>query len=153
MDKIKAIQIIEKYKCVSRLLGLHEDEHILDEIEKSITNYNENASVSNNSDAQKKNKYGEADFQNIISSSVVDLSPYEINSQIILNKEKIPDYWHSLSEEEKNSFTIFELNIILYLLSNQYNKYQKKDKKRILSLISTVVKDKRMSTSYDNIIV
>ncbi len=149
MDKLQAVKILEKYKGVSRLLGLQEDEFVLDDIVNFITRDNMKSSLNDT----KKVTYGEDDFQKIITNDNVDLSAYNIDEQILLSKDKLWDFWYSLDDEKKSKFTIFELNIILYLISNQYNKYQKKDKKRILSIINSVVKDKRMDNSYSNIIV
>lgn len=153
MDKIKAIQIIEKYKGVGRLLGVVDDEAILDEIIQMIDNLTENQSIPNNANAKTKGKYGESEYQRIISEENTDLSEYYIAPSIISRREDIQDYWHSLKDEEKSEFTIFELNIILHLISKQYKKYQKKDKKRIITMVNNAVKDKRMKDSYDNIVV
>lgn len=153
MDKLKAIQVIEKYKSVSRLMGITEDEGILEEIIKLIDT-DTVPKMSNSVEKEKgKKNYGEVDFQSIISDENTDIQNYEINPDIKLNKDKIVDYWYSIEHDKKNKFTIFELNIILFIISNQYVKYQKKDKKRIITLIDNVVKDKRMGDSYNNIIV
>lgn len=53
-----------------------------------------------------------------------------------------------MTEEDKSKFTIFELNVILYLISAQYNKYQKKDKQKIIRFIDQVVREKRLEDSY-----
>ena len=154
MDVVKATKTIEKYKDISRLLGIHEDEAVFDEIIYYISNgTNAGYSMITNSKQNNKGKSGEADFQTIISNDDVDFSAYSIDNLIISNRGNILDFWHSLDKEEKNNFTIFELNIILYFISDQYTKYQKKDKNRIVTMINTVVKDKKMDNAYKNLIV
>ncbi|MFW6680335.1 hypothetical protein ACOAOT_22205 [Lacrimispora sp. AGF001] len=151
MDRLQAVKVLEKYKGVSRLLGLQEDESVLDDLVNFITeNYTKSFTSDND---MKKSKFGDKDFQAITANDDIDLSIYDIDEQILLNRENLWDFWYSLDDDKKNKFTIFELNIILYFISNQYNKYQKKDKKRIISIINNVVKDKRMDNSYSNIIV
>lgn len=150
MDKYKAIRLIEKYKNVSQVLGLREDEKIIEDIINLISKYDENNLISKN---MKKSKCGESDFYNIVSNDFDHLSDYGLNEDITSNIDKMLEYWDSLNEESKKNFTIFELNIILYLISNQYNKYQKKDKQKIQHFIDNVVRDKKMEGSYKNIIV
>lgn len=152
MDRLKAIQVIEKYKGVGRLLGINDDEVILDEIIHFIDDSTGSSKDEKNS-SLGKNKYGESSFYEMISSEELDLSAYKIAPGIVSQKDRIADYWHSLSDEEKGGFTIFELNVILFLISNQYNKYQKKDKKRIIGIVNSVSKEKRMESSYNNIVV
>lgn len=60
-------------------------------------------------------------------------------------------FWSSLVEKDKNKFTIFELNAILYLVSPQYNKYQKKDKQKIIRFIDQVVREMKLENSYKTI--
>lgn len=146
MDKFKAICLIERYRNVSKVLGLHEDEKMLDDIIDLLSKYDE-GSVS----GKKKSKYGETDFYNIVSEGCKDLGEYGLNEMIVLNKDKMLEFWDSLDEENKKDFTIFELNIILYLISDQYNKYQKKDKQKVQNFIDSVVRDKKMEESYKNI--
>lgn len=78
---------------------------------------------------------GEADFQKMISEVSTDLSKYELSDSIVSNRENMMLFWSSLVEEDKNKFTIFELNAILYLVSPQYNKYQKKISKKSSALL------------------
>jgi len=154
MDAVKATKTIEKYKDISRLLGIHEDEAVFNEIIHYISNgTNAGYSVMTTTKQNNKGKNVEADFQMIISNDNVDFSVYSIDSRIISNRGGILDFWCSLSKEEKNKFTIFELNIILYFISEQYTKYQKKDKSKIVTMINTVVKDKKMDNAYKNIVV
>ena|GEM_PF-2274808 len=157
LDKVKAaIQVTKKYKNISSSLGLTNDERIFNYILNHFLNLIEPVEGNNHSvqtKVQKRNKYGEMEFQSILSNEPIDISGYDLDVRIQNNKDKIIDFWYSLSDDEKNDFTIFELNVILYLISKEYNKYQKKDKKGILSLINTVVKNKRMDNSYNNIIV
>ena len=153
MDAVNVIKTIEKHKAISRQFKAKEDEIIFDYLIDLVKSKDSRLLPEKKSNERSKGKYNEVDFQVIVSNENVDLSPYAIDSQILSNKDKIVDFWCSLNEVERNNFTIFELNIILYLISNHYNKYQKKDKKRIISTINTVVKAKRMENSYKNIVV
>ena len=81
----------------------------------------------------------------------MNLSKYELSDSIVTSKENMIPFWCSLTETDKSKFTIFELNVILYLLSSQYNKYQKKDKQRIIRFINQVVREKRQEDSYRRI--
>lgn len=145
LDKIKLIQLLEKYKKVSQTLGLTEDEALIEELAEIVTEY---AGTAGKTRDTKKNKLGEADFQQLISTGQTDLSTYELNSNILSNKENMADFWSSLAEEDKSKFTIFELNVILYLISAQFNKYQKKDKQKIIRFVDHVVRDIKMEDSY-----
>ena len=87
----------------------------------------------------------------MISDRLTDLSMYELNDSIITNRENMISFWSSLAEADKSNFTIFELNAILYLISPQYNKYQKKDKQKIIRFINQVVREKRQEDSYREI--
>ena len=153
MDKARALQHIEKYKSISQSLGLKSDEDVWDEITDFISSSINVKSSNGSTNGLKKGKYGESDFHTITSNENIDLSTYGIDEKILSHKDDILDFWHSLDSEQRNGFTIFELNIILFLISPHYNKYQKKEKKRILSLVDSAVKDKRLNSSYDKIIV
>ncbi|MDR1060123.1 MAG: hypothetical protein LBL83_02665 [Clostridiales bacterium] len=155
MDKAKAIQAIERHINASCSLGLKDDEAIFTDILNFIksSKSSENANISVYPDRQKRNKYGEADFQAIASDEIADISAYDIDARVVANKDNALNFWCLLNDEERCGFTIFELNVILYLISRRYNKYQKKDKKRIISIINAVAKNKRMADSYKNIVV
>jgi len=148
MNKYKAIQVMERYKNISRILNVREDEQVIDDIIEVLSKYDDNLTKTRGA---KKTKAGEEDFYHLVSKEDQDLSEYGLSDTILSNKETMLEFWDSLSEEEKADYTIFELNVILYLISNQYNKYQKKDRKKIQSFIDTVVRDKKMESSYQNI--
>ena len=129
-------------------MGQKEDEELIEELIDMVKQYDENAGKEKSA---KQRKLGETDFQHIISSEQADLSKYELNDSIMSNKENMAPFWSSLAEEDKNKFSIFELNVILYLISAQYNKYQKKDKQKIIRFIDQVVREKKMENSYKTI--
>lgn len=144
------IDLLTKYKKISQVLGLIDDEKQFNELIELIRK-NDVDVKSASSQNLRKGKYTEKDFEEIVSShEKIDLSKYDIDDQI-KSTQDILGFWHSLSIEEMEKFTIFELNLILYLLSNHFNKYQKKDKKKIISFISNFVKSKRMDESYNNL--
>ena len=145
MDRIKAIRLLEKYKSISRILGLPEDEELLDELVNMVDKYDRSVEKERSA---KKNRWGENDFQHMISEEQTDLTRYELNDSITSNRENMVSFWSTLTEEDKSKFTIFELNVILYLISAQYNKYQKKDKQKIIRFIDQVVREKRLEDSY-----
>lgn len=147
MDKIRIIRLLEKYKNVSQIMGQKEDEELIEQVVNIVKKYDDNAGKKN----VKQSKLGESDFQHIISGEQVDLSKYELNDSIMSNQGNMVPFWSSLTEEDKNKFTIFELNVILYLISAQYNKYQKKDKQKIIRFIDQVVTEKKMENSYKTI--
>lgn len=148
MDKVNAIRLLEKYKNISQILGLREDEELLDELIDMVDKYD--GSIEKEI-VTKKSRRGEADFQQMISEKLTDLSKYELNDSIVTNRENMISFWGSLAEADKSNFTIFELNTILYLISPQYNKYQKKDKQKIIRFINQVVREKRQEDSYRGI--
>jgi hypothetical protein len=156
MDIKKAISLLEKYKRVSELLGLSEDTKLLSELVEELDARGKSGlkagANSRKNQLPKKNKPGEKEFIKIVSfPENLELEQYDLNDQIISNAGNLVEYWNSLNNEQHEHFTIFELNLILFLISNQYNKYQKKDKKKIISLVSNVVKIKRMDSAYSNI--
>ena len=148
MDKVRIIRLLEKYKNVSQIMGQKEDEELIEELMDMVKQYDENTGKEKRA---KQSKLGEPDFQHIISAEQADLSKYELNDSIMSNKENMAPFWSSLTEEDKNKFSIFELNVILYLISAQYNKYQKKDKQKIIRFIDQVVREKKMENSYKTI--
>ena len=148
MDKVKVIHLLEKYKSISQILGLQEDAELLDELMNMLDKYDNGIEKEK---VTKKNRWGEADFQKMISEVSTDLSKYELSDSIVSNRENMMLFWSSLVEEDKNKFTIFELNAILYLVSPQYNKYQKKDKQKIIRFIDHVVREKKLENSYKTI--
>ena len=148
MDKVRIIRLLEKYKNVGQIMGQKEDEELIEELMDMVKQYDENTGKEKRA---KQSKLGEPDFQHIISAEQADLSKYELNDSIMSNKENMVPFWSSLAEEDKNKFSIFELNVILYLISAQYNKYQKKDKQKIIRFIDQVVREKKMENSYKTI--
>lgn len=148
MDKVNAMRLLEKYKSISQILGLREDEQLLDELMHMVDKY---GSGIEKEKVTKKSRWGETDFQQMISENPMDLSKYELSDSIVTSKENMIPFWSSLTEADKSKFTIFELNTILYLVSSQYNKYQKKDKQKIIRFINQAVREKRQEDSYRRI--
>ena len=149
MTNDNIIQFLQKYQKISQALNIDEDVRQFDEIINFVKNNNVKDAAEFNTVLKKK--YGEKDFEELISNTEAHLQDYDINSEIIYNKENIADFWNSLDVNKKEEFTIFELNVMLFLISNQYNKYMKKDKKRIIAFLNDAVKSKRMEKSYKDI--
>ncbi|WP_431808558.1 hypothetical protein [Lysinibacillus sphaericus] len=150
MNYDKIIELLERYSSVSKILGIKEDTQTFNELIEFLKSGDLEKNDSHIKSQTRKSKYGEEDFYNFINDNDY-LDCLELNNEIKINKHNMISYWASLNNKQQEQFTIFELNIILFLISEHYNKYQKKDKKKIISLVSNVVKEKRMSTSYYNI--
>lgn len=148
MDKVSAIHLLKKYKDISHILGLKKDEELLNElinmVDKNIDSFKKEKIV-------KKSQYGETDFLQLIQKQLMDISKYKLSDSIISNRDNILIFWGSLTEENKSIYTIFELNVILYLISPQYNKYQKKDKRTLIRFINYAVREKKQVESYKTI--
>ncbi len=143
------ILFLQKYQGVSQALNIDDDVKQFDE----IINYIKSCNLKDKTEINivTKRKYGEKDFEELANNTEICLQDYDINPLIITNKDCIVDFWNGLDADKKDGFTIFELNIILFLISSQYNKYMKKDKKRIIAFLNDVVKSKRMEKSYKDI--
>jgi len=152
MEKDSAIKLLKKYQQISQVLKLEEDLNRFEEIIEFINDNNiQKESKLKMLDAAPKKKYNEKNFKELIENPEIDLDNYNINAGIISNKDNITDFWNSLDVETKENFTIFELNVMLFLISNKYNKYMKKEKKIIIAFLTDVVKSKRMEESYKEI--
>lgn len=104
MNKTKAIQIVEKYKDITCMLALKDDEAIFNDIIVFLKS-GEDINISGDTNQQKRTKYGESEFQNIVSSNGMDIFIYDdIDTRIIDNKNNLLEFWHLLSDEEKKVF-------------------------------------------------
>ena len=97
MDKVKVIHLLEKYKSISQILGLQEDAELLDELMNMVDKYDNGIEKEK---VTKKNRWGEADFQKMISEVSTDLSKYELSDSIVSNRENMMLFWSSLVEEQ-----------------------------------------------------
>jgi hypothetical protein len=95
----------------------------------------------------------EVQFNELVLDSELDLLAYDIDPEIIVNKDNIVEYWHSLNKGEKIQFTLFDLNVILFLISRVFDSFWKKDKWSMVKFVDQVVRSKRMEESYKHIIV
>lgn len=149
MNKSDIVTFLTKYKKVCHILNLSDDVQIFDEIISSI----ETDKLIVNT-GQKRSKIGnEKDFYIITSNGDINVSDGNINQEIINNKTDISKYWINLDANSKEKFTLFDLNIIMFLLTKKNNKYFKKEKKKIIMDIDMTVRNKQTSCSYDNITV
>ena len=156
----RLVEILEKYKKVSEILEVTKEisdiANIIDclsnHIDKNLEELVENKQSSN---TLKKNKDKDV-FDQFIKdeeNGKLDFDSYNISDSIRDNYSNIVNWWHFLSNKSKEKFKILELNIILYLISNEFNQYKNDSKKKLLLLISDLVKSKRMDASYNNIVV
>lgn len=142
MDSAKVIQFLQKYQKISQTLDIVEDVKQFDEIIDYLKKCD--LKVTTETNITPKKKYGETEFKELINSNELLLKDYDINAEIVSNMDNIADFWNSLDAAKREDFTIFELNVMLFLISNQYNKYMKKDKKRVIAFLNDAVKSKRM---------
>ena len=57
---------------------------------------------------------------------------------LIIDKNNVIEFYNSLSTEEKEKLTTYDLNILYYLLNNSHNSYVSK-KKMILFLLESYI--------------
>jgi hypothetical protein len=147
MNRVDIIKFLEKYKKICAILNLIEDANLFNDIISFI----EANKINQNSEKSHDQLNNEDCFYKITSTEEIDLSKYNINQEIINNKMDILDYWNKIDEKGKENFTIFELNLIMYLLTWGKNNYIKKGKKKIIMDIDMIVRNKRTFDSYNNI--
>ena len=129
------------------------------ELENQIKEINEIISSLQNGidrmprEKKKNDSFGEKEFYQIVSNPEYDLSIYRINPVIIENQRNMFDYWSQRNEEDKTNFTISELNLIRWLISDVFDKFDKKKKCDLISSINRILRNKRMQKSYEKIIV
>lgn len=149
MIKKESIFILQKYQKVARLLGKEDDVKGFDEI-ISLCKQHESNNAKPTPDAAKK-KSDETAFNEFTQTHGERIGELSVHPDIKANKGRIIDFWDSLEAAQKEEFTIFELNIIRFLVSEQYDNYIKKDKKRIITSVDHAVRAKKMEKSYRNI--
>lgn len=135
--------LLQKYQKVARLLGKEDDKKKFDEIINFYRKHNDTGTRGQN--------FVEKVFADFVKSHGERLDELSVHPDIKANKEHIADFWDGLEYGRKKEFTIFELNVIYFLISDQYDNYLKKDKKRMISLVDRAVRAKKMENSYDNI--
>lgn len=149
VNKTKAIEILEKYKAISKLFANYNDEKIINELISFVQD--EQHFLHKNQKDKASQTHGEKEFFDIISSEkILDLINSVAKSKRINNQDDLSSYWYSLDTKAQEAFSIFELNIILFFFTQEH-KYRKKDKRSIINLISTFAKAKRMDASYKNL--
>jgi hypothetical protein len=149
MDKVDIINFLKKYVKICTILNLSEDVSSFNEI-ISFIEVNKRSVDS----VKPPNKLSDENcFYEITSAEEIDFSKFNVNPEIINNKMDIIHYWTKIDKNIKEKFTVFELNLIMYLLTKQNNKYIKKEKKKIIMDIDMTVRNKRTSASYNNISV
>lgn len=152
MEKVQVINLLEKYRNISRIMGQYEDFTLMGELINMI----QKAEFTSNNVCKSKVRCGgnnsyKDDFQCIVSSENVDLPNYKLDDRILSNKNNMVLFWLSLKDDEKSKFTLFELNVILYLISKHFTRYQDVNKKKLIQFINQVARDKKMEDAYKNI--
>jgi hypothetical protein len=145
MNKINAIQRLEKHK--------NELKKRVKEIEEIISSMQNGIENDRPPEKMRNDVFGENEFNQIVTNHECDLSVYRISADIINNKQTMYDFWRQLNEESKTAFTIPELNLIRWLISDLFDKYGKKNKRELISSIDEIVRNRRMRKSYERIIV
>jgi len=151
VNKNNIIHFLEKYKKICHILNLSDDECLFDEIISFI----ETNKISLEQKQHRSKIGNENDFYIITSNSDINISDHnlKINQEILNNKTDIFNYWINLDANSKEKFNVFELNLIMFLLTKKNNNYLKKEKKKIIMDIDMTVRNKRTSNSYNNITV
>lgn len=154
LDKSQVIQVLKSYKSIAKLLEKLDHVAIFDEVIKYINNSDIQTKSLNKETASSKSKscYGESDFLLITSQGDPDLTSYCINPDIISNKHNILPFWKSLKTEEKAKCTPFEMNLILYYITDKNPKYLSFPKKKMISHIDNIASCKSKEPSYKGII-
>ena len=152
MHKDEKLAILQKYQKVASLLGKEDDAKCFGDIislyKECSNNYTGQATHSSK---QKSHESNENIYNAFVQGHGKDLEKLLIHQDIKTNKGQIIDFWDSLNDERKEQFTIFELNIILFLISEQYDKYSSKNKRRIIMSVNQAVRAKKMEKAYCNI--
>ena len=146
MNKTNTIKRLEKHKN-----ELEKQIRVIDEIISSIQHGIDTDSMPR--EKTKNDTFGENEFYQIVSNNEYDMSTYRINPVIIENQQNMYDFWCELKEDNKTDFTIPELNLIRWLISDLFDKYDKKKKNDLVSSINTIVRNRSMRKSYEKIIV
>lgn len=149
MIKNESILLLQKYQKVARLLGNEDDVKGFDEI-ISLCKQHGSDNAKPDQDAPKR-KSDEIAFIEFTKSHGEHIGELSVHPEIKANKGRMIDFWDSLEAVQKEEFTIFELNIIRFLVSEQYDNYLKKDKKRIITSVDHAVRAKKMEKSYRDI--
>ncbi len=147
LNKEKAIELICRHKEATRILGLEKDVKLFEQIIEYI-NFEESTVTKTTKKPTPLQQFNE-----IVASGSNDLKKYGIKTKIIANKDSMIEYWNAIDEDVKEKYTIFDLNVIWYLISKHHTKYISKNKKDIIFNINSLVRDKNMKGSFDNIIV
>ena len=137
MDRKKAIEHIEKYKAISHLLDLKEDELLWDEIIKFINSVRI-SSYSFTLQGQQRKYHYEKDFKELIQNNLNNLEDYDIDVRIVENKDSLVPFWRGLDKAQKEAFLVFELNVILYMMAKRFDKYRSRDKRKLLQMLDFV---------------
>lgn len=153
IDKQAAIKVLERYQGIGNLIGRPDDIDLFSKIIQYLKFDGRGNNMANISGASKKTKYGEREYNSIISQNKPDLNSFDINADLLANKHNMLEYWHSLDQEAKNGFTIFELNLIIYFIKPKYTKYQPRDKRGIVRLADDIVQDIKRKEALNNIVV
>ena len=125
IHKVDVIELYEKYMQICEIMGNQKDFRLFAELINSIKQC-DNAFIVEN--GKKKKHPGKLEFERLTSEAEWDLSNYMIDDRIIENKDDLAGYWERITDMDRESFTIYNLNVLRYFISNQYNKYAEKKK-------------------------
>jgi hypothetical protein len=147
MNKIGMISFLKKYKRICDILNLNDDVRSFEEIISFINSEQKNATSEKRQTIKIDNKDV---FRKITNNEDTNSLKYKINQEILNNKANMLNFWtrHDISERKK--FTILELNLIMYFLTDKNNNYTE-NKKEIMNNIDMTVRGKQAVSSYDNI--
>lgn len=135
MNNSKLINCLEKYKGIAEILEKQEDAECLEEMicilkEKSIPSEKSNKMSR---ETEKKR------FERLVTGE--ELRKNVKNEEILKNEKNMFEYWNKLSQEEKEKFSVYELNVIRYLISKIHCEYTKIKKQDLIIQINSLIKE------------
>jgi hypothetical protein len=138
MTTDEILKTIRNHIESSRSLGLTDDvvvfEYVADCFRNGIFEYRVNSS-SHKAKNDKKLFLAMTENQNS------DWSSCGLDESILSHKDNIAEYWKSIAPDDKSHFTIFELNVIMYLISNNFTTYVDKGKQDIIRKIDRFLRE------------
>ena len=140
IKKADVIELYEKYMQVCEIMGNQKDFRLF---AKLVNSTKQNGNVFNEN-RKKKKIPSKQEFDLLTSEEDCDLTHFMIDDRIIENKDDLAGYWERITEIDRTSFTIFNLNVIRYFISNQYKEYTEEKKSVLVSCINRIVRNKRM---------
>ncbi|GHU74619.1 hypothetical protein FACS1894188_03410 [Clostridia bacterium] len=98
-----------------------------------------------------KAKNGKKLFLAMTENQNSDWSYCGLDEGILSHKDSIAEYWKSISPDDKSHFTIFELNVIMFFISNNFTAYVDKGKQDIIRKIDRFLREADNTKSLESL--